>query len=314
MQLLRKIAPFVISLALLFIIARLAPWGQVIEVLDDINPLAILALVALSAVYYIAKILRFWYMLRILGIKEPLGVISWIYLAAQPVSLLPAGELFRAKALETYRDIPMAKAVPTFTAQGLMEGVGIAVVGVASALTLGTERLPALILAVVVVLSILGIRLGYLAHLTKLINAIPFVSVSRVRLTRFSKQNQALFSGWTLWILAFISVGIELVGVAIAYVSVAGLSGHLNLFQAALFYIVPLIVSFISFLPGGLGASEQSAIGLLLLMGQTSAIAVAATLIMRVAIVVTGLVYGVIALVAIKLNPTLVHKPKRIRG
>jgi uncharacterized membrane protein YbhN (UPF0104 family) len=92
-----------------------------------------------------------------------------------------------------------------------------------------------------------------------------------------------------------ISLIIEGVGAVIAYVSVIGLGGHINGYQAILAYAVPVILGFVSLLPGGFGVSEQSAVGVLLLSHVKVATAVAATLVMRVTIVGLGAVYGIIA-------------------
>src|SRR5438270_580202 len=75
-----------------------------------------------------------------------------------------------------------------------------------------------------------------------------------------------------------------------------GLAAYpVNTRAAAFLYIIPVIVGFLSFLPGGVGLSEQSAVGVLLLSDATVAVAVAATLVMRIAIVALGFLYGLLA-------------------
>jgi uncharacterized protein (TIRG00374 family) len=293
-------------LVLLFIIVRLAPWPDVWKTLKTVQPQTLGLLLVLSLAYYATKVLRFWLMLRILKVDEPLGVTGFVYMAAQPVSLLPGGELYRAKALETYRGIPMSQTTPTFTAQGLFEGLAVALVGLLSAMTLGIQRVPTIILMVVVIIGIIGVRLGYLAPVLKFLNRkLPFLHFNSGRLQRFSRQNQALFRSRQLWRLGGLSIACELIGATIAYVSVIGVGGDISPLQAVLVYVIPLVVSFASFLPGGFGASEQSGIGLLLLLGQSGGVAVAATLLMRITIVAMGVVYGLIAMAVVRTNPGL---------
>jgi uncharacterized protein (TIRG00374 family) len=302
----RKLLPFGVSLILVVMIVRLAPWDEVWRTLQNLQADTVLLLLMLSMLYYLTKIIRFWLMLKILKIKEPLGITAIVYLAAQPISLLPGGELYRAKALQTYRGVPMAKATPTFTAQGLFEGLAIAVAGLLSAIALDIEQVPVVILAVLVAMGIFGIRRGYLEPVLKFLNRhIPFLHVSSTRLRRFSRQNQDLLRSRQLLRLGTLSLATELIGAAIAYVSVVGVGGQIGPLEAVLLYIIPLVVAFVSLLPGGFGASEQSGIGLLLLLGQSGGVAVAATLVMRTAIVIMGLVYGALALAALKLYPQL---------
>ncbi len=303
----RKLLPLVVSLILLTIIARLAPWPEVFRALSQLHASTIMILLGLSTAFYATKAIRFWYMLKVLKISQPPDIVGLIYMAAQPVTLLPAGELYRSKAMETYRGVPMAKSVPTFTAQGIFEGIGLAAVAVIATIALGYQRLPALILLVLVAIGVWTIRKGYLAEITRVLNALPFVQISRSKLRRFSERNQELLRGRPFWVIMAMSVAIEIIGVAIAWHSVAGLGGSINLFHAALLYTLPVIVSFLSFLPGGVGASEQSAIGLLLLVGQSGAVAVAATLVMRASITGLGLVFGVLAWLWVKFRPTAVQ-------
>lgn len=261
--------------------------------------------------YYLLKAWRFWYMLRVIGIQQPLWPVVTIYLSAQPITLLPAGELYRMKALERRRGVPMKSSLPTFTAQGLFEGLGMAVVGFAAALTLHIGRAPALILIALVVVGIIGVRMGYLEPFVRQFNRLPFINLSKQRIRTFSNQNQALFDGRAFSALTAMSLAIELVGVGIALTSVESLGGDLNFFQAALVYIIPVIVGFISFLPGGFGASEQVSIATLIVMDQPNALAVAATILMRAFIVGTGLVYSAVAWTVLRLNPSLTDTSTR---
>lgn len=303
MKILKRLIPFIVSAFLMFIIVGLAPWSEVWRILSGLQIATIAILVTLSLSYYLAKAYRFWYMLQIINIKEPLWPVVLVYLSAQPITLLPGGELYRTKALQRYRGVRMSRSVATFTTQGIFEGLGLAAVGLTAAIMLGIGELLAFLLLAVVTVAILGIRRGYLEPISRWINKLPFFNISRQRLKSFSERNQAMFRGTDFIRLAALSLSVELIGVLIALVSVNGLGGDINLLQAALVYIVPVIVAFVSFLPGGFGASEQSAIGLLILMGQGGGLAVAATILLRAFVVGSGLVYSAVAWGLIRLIP-----------
>jgi uncharacterized membrane protein YbhN (UPF0104 family) len=101
-----------------------------------------------------------------------------------------------------------------------------------------------------------------------------------------------------------LSLAIEGVGAGIAFASVVGLGGDINGYQAILVYAIPIILGWLSLLPGGFGISEQSAVGVLLLSDVKVSTAVAATLIMRVTIVGLGAAYGGLAIL-------FAHPPKK---
>jgi uncharacterized protein (TIRG00374 family) len=298
MKRVRRLLPFVVSLLLLGALASYAPWSDVIDVIGDFKPPAIIALIGLSALYYILKTIRFWYLLQAIGIYKPFGMVSLSYMSAQPVSLLPAGEVFRSHSLRRFTGVPVSKSIAQFTMQGLLEAASLGALMVVSALTLHVLRIPAIVLIVLVVGAIVAIQRGYLTSFIRGLNMLPLISINEKSVDRFNDQQREVVSKQWLPFLMLLSFAIELAGVAIAYISVTSVGGDINIYQAALLYVVPVIVGFITLLPGGFGASEQSAVGLLLLANIPLAHAVASTLIMRVSIVGLGFVYGVVAFVS----------------
>ncbi|HEX7633597.1 MAG TPA: lysylphosphatidylglycerol synthase transmembrane domain-containing protein [Candidatus Saccharimonadales bacterium] len=292
----KRVIPVIISVILLAILAGYAPWGQVGHILADLDLSTILILVGLSLLYYGSKVARYWYLLRAMGIKKvQLRPVVVSYISAQPVSLLPAGEIYRSHALERYTGVPLSKSIPQFTLQGLLEGAALGSVAFVSALALQTLRLPFLVFGMMVIACVLAIRAGHLVGFVRLLNKLPFVNVTEKTIDDLNKRHAAVLTRKRLPFLFGLSILTELIGAAIAYTSVVGLGGHLNIFHAALFYVIPILVGFFSLLPGGFGASEHSAIGVLLLSDVTVGQAVASTLVMRVTIVGLGVLYGVLA-------------------
>lgn len=292
----KRYAPIVISVILLLVLAGYAPWPKVWRTFQHIPAQIIVSLILLSWTYYGLKVVRFWYMLKAIEVRLPLWVVALSYMSAQPVSLLPAGEVFRSHSLERLTGTPVAKTLPQFTVQGLLEGSALAAVGIIAALAIGELRVPILALSVVAATALVAVQRGSLAPALKQINRIPFISLNASRIQQFSRSNQAMLAYQRLPFLLSISIVTELVGGAIAYLAVTGVGGHLSGFEAILVYVLPIVVGFLSLLPGGLGAAEQSAIGILLLSDTGVAIAVAGTLIMRVTIVGSGVLYGLVAI------------------
>lgn len=284
-----------ISVLLLAILISYAPWDQVIDILSDFEFGTIVILVALSLAYYGLKALRFWLLLKAMGITKSRKLVTLSYMSAQPVSLLPAGEIYRSHALERYTGVPVKDSLAQFTMQGLLEAAGMCVIAVVSALALHTLRVPFLVLTALVLIGAIAIRKGHIASVTRLLNKLPFVNITESTIQDFSKRHRAVLTRRWLPRLLLISLLIEIVGAVIAYVSVAGIGQHINVYQAALLYVIPVITGFLSLLPGGFGVSEHSAVGVLLLSNVSIGDAVAATLIMRVTIVGLGVFYGFLA-------------------
>lgn len=293
----RKYFPLLVSAALIIVLIGYAPWRDVGDIIEDISVSGVIVLVLLSLVYYALKTLRFWYLLKAMDIHKPFWVVSLSYLSAQPVSILPGGELYRSRALEQHTGVPLRRSVGQFTMQGILEGTAMVTLAIIAALFLGKLRVPFIALGFLLVISIVLINRGGVAKAGRILNRLPFLNLHDQDLEAISNHHQAVLRWqWFLWLYA-LSIAIELVGSAIALASVASIGAHIDIYQAILVYVIPVIVGFVSFLPAGLGISEQSAVGIMLLSNMRIATAVTATLLMRLAIVGLGMVYGGIALI-----------------
>ncbi len=295
MKLLRTILPALISAVLILIIVRLAPWDQVWLIVRNIDAESLVLLLIASLAYYGIKILRYGYILRELKVRLPFWRVAQLYLAAQPVSLLPGGELYRVRMVHVHETVPTSQILPIFTTQGILEALALATVAAIASLQLQLGRLTAAGLLIVVGAAVVAVRFGGFRSLLSGFNRLPLVNISRAKIEYFSKNSQELLKGSAFFTLVALSLLAEAIGVAIAYISVVAVGGSISLPEAALLYVLPIVIGFISFLPGGLGASEQVGIGWLLLLDLGAALSVTATLLMRVSIVATGIAYGLMA-------------------
>ena len=294
---LKKVLPFAISVVLLAVLAGYAPWDEVAKIVtQELHASTLIYLFLLSLGYYSLKAFRFWLLLVAMGIRKPFYLVALSYISAQPASLLPGGEIFRSHALKQQTGVPVKKSIAQFTMQGILEGAGLATVMIISTLALHALRVPAIILGVLVIASLYALARGYLVPFLHALNKLPFIDVSEKSIHHFNERHKDVLNRKWLPPMYVLSLVTEVIGTMIAYVSIHGLGGDINIWQAGLMYVIPVIVGFISLLPGGFGLSEQSSIGILLLSNVTTAMAVAGTLVMRVTIVGLGVIFGTIAL------------------
>jgi uncharacterized protein (TIRG00374 family) len=296
----KKYLPIAVSIILLVVLVVVVPWKQVIGVFARIHPHTLVLLTVLSLVFYLIKVVRYWYMLRPMGIYQPLPLVGLTYIGAQPVTLLPAGELYRNTMLERYAGIPMAQSAPTFLLQGLLEGIVLAGLAIIGVFTIINDVEPVLIFAGVVLLVTIVLQRGWLnKHAPRVagwINKLPFVNLNHQQVRDFSRHSQKILKPRSFSFLLALSIAAEFMGMLIVYYSVHGLGdNHLGLLASSIVYAVPIVISFATLLPGGLGAAEQSTFGLLLLFDVHGAVAVAATLLIRFFLTGTGLIFGWIA-------------------
>ncbi len=266
--------PLIVGLLLLVAISVLAPWGQIMELLKKVPLEIFLALTGLSALYYGSKAVRFWYILRLLDIRVPFWTTSLLYLSGQAVSLLPAGELYRTILLKKYFGVSMSKSSSSVTIQGLVEAIVLLFFAVAGAFIIGRSRFIVGIVAVLLVILIIILRRGWLGRTYGLINKLPYVKIDETKFDQFIQSHRDLLAPRALIPLTAFSLVPVLSGVGILYLSGRAVGFDISFVQSMIGYSLPVIVSGLSFLPGGLGVSEGGSIGIVQLFGASAATAV----------------------------------------
>lgn len=296
----RKYLPLVIGFLILAVMAFFVPWQDVVDRLFRLTPMTLAMLVGLSLVYFYGKVLRYWLMLRMLDVKVSISKVALACMVAQPVSVLPAGELYRGAMLKRYANVSISKGSPTVVTQAIVEAIGLLLVALVGAAVLRQGMLPITVVASGLILVVVGIKKNQINLSQKILNKIPGISVTRSKLKVFLSSNQTLLHRYNFFTLLAASFITTLAGVGIIFVAARGLGVQLSLFQAAISYALPVVLGAVSFLPGGIGASEQGLVGMLALFGVGISPAVAITLIMRTFTLGVGFVYGFLALLYAK--------------
>ena len=288
--------PLVVGIGILAVAAPFVPWDQVIPALIRLPGWAWAGLTALSLVYYAGRIIRYWLMLRLLGQSTALGRVALACLVAQPVAVLPGGELYRGAMLKRYGNVSLTHGIPSVFAQSVAESLGLVVIALLGVATLHQYTAAVLIIAAVfgLIWAVIRWHNPRLSH--RLINKLPGVQIHHHRLRSFLDKNRTLLTGrnfgW-LWLASLISTA---AGIGMLWVGALALTTPLALPQAAIAYALPTVLETVSFLPGGLGVNEQGSVGILALFGVSLPLAVALTILVRVFTLGVGFIYGFAAL------------------
>ncbi len=288
----KRYLPGLLSLTILLVLAFFVPWRDVWDHLSDINPLVFIVLVLLGLGFYTGKAIRFWWILRLLGIKKRFREILPIYLAGQPVALLPAGEMYRAAMVHRIYDITLERASPSVTVQYIYEGVAVVSIGLIAALSAHISRLPVIAIAVVLGLLIYGFKTE---RLNRPIRHLPFINPSRQKVNKFVRDHEKLLGRKAFAQLLVLSYIPEIMGIATVYIAAHSTGINLTLINTCVVYTVPMILAAVALLPGGFGISEGGTFGLLRLFHATSGAAATVTLLYRVFNLGIGLAMGVVA-------------------
>jgi uncharacterized membrane protein YbhN (UPF0104 family) len=226
-----------------------------------------------------------------------------IFTAGLSMAMTPGkvGEVLKPVLLRLRSGVPVSRSTPIIMAERLTDGLAMIVLalgGLALSHAAWQVLLLSLLLAVAVV-GLLGSTRGG-AVVLHVAERLPFVGPRLTLVEAFLLSSRRLFTPRNLLFAVTLGV-ISWAGEAIAfYLVLTGLGFHstsLLLIQATFVLAISTLVGSLSLLPGGLGATDASVAGLLIVVVHaTRATAAAATLIIRFCTLWFGVGIGLLAL------------------
>ncbi len=255
---------------------------------------------------YVLRWAKWEYYLRKLGfgagvsrLDSGLMFTSGMVMAVTPGKV---GEVFKSYLLKRVNGTPIASSAPIVMAERLTDGLGMLLL-MAAGLNLYPAARP---------LFWLLVMLGFAALAAVQYKPLAewlLVRAANIRLTqRIAPQLRAFYASsfallsWRLLLISTILSVISWFGecIALYYVLTGlGIPGDAQLLLIATFvFAASTLFGLVSFLPGGLGASEASSAGLLLLLvtGLSRGGAAAATVLIRFCTLWLGVSLGLVAL------------------
>lgn len=268
----------------------------------------------LSSLNYLLRFWKWELCLGWLGIREPgpgnapglpLGRSLLIYLAGLSMSVTPGkvGEVLRSLLLKQSDGVDFSRTAPIVVADRLTDLIALVVLSLVGIAEFEEFRdyLPVILITLLLVVAgVIVLGSPRLCHgLLRLLARIPGVDRLAAKAEALVDASARVLQLRALVLLSLLSIvgwGLECVGYWLVLRGFAGADASLSL--AVFLWSTTTIIGALSFLPGGLGATEGSLAVLVarLATGVTQAIAVASTLLIRICTLWFGEVVGGLAL------------------
>jgi uncharacterized membrane protein YbhN (UPF0104 family) len=234
----------------------------------------------------VLRFLKWEYLLRRLDIYLPPWRSAQIFGSGLVMILTPGkiGEVWKSWLVQEVDGTPVDESMPVVAVERITDLIGVTLISSVGVLAFGYS--PS---AFLLILGLLGGTLlllqcesavYWVIDLTRL---IPFASNYTDNVRTVYTNSQQLLRPVPLLTTTTISVlswGMECVGM---WLVLAGLNAEVSLLTASFVFAFSSILGALSLLPGGMGVTEGSMTGLLLLFGVAQSIAVSTTLIVRAA-------------------------------
>lgn len=263
-------------------------------------------ILSLSLLNYGLRFVRWEIYLRRLDSRIPGHLSLAYYIGGFAFTTTPAkaGEAVRSLYLKRH-GVGYVQSLAAFFTERLVDLIAMVLLALMAALVFPAYRWPVLVITVVVIalLSLVHAR-PFDTLPERLLNRLPAGKLQSIglRLMGLMRSASSLLKSGPLCIgiiLAIIAWGAE--GVAFHYILKA-LGVDISLQLAIGIYSVSILAGALSFIPGGIGSTEAVMVVLLTQVGTNTAVAVAATLICRIATLWFAVVIGLIVLAGLSIR------------
>jgi len=267
---------------------------------------ALLPLILVGTVInYWLRWLKWDYYLRYLKLDRDIdrSTSGLIFTAGLVMSVTPGkmGEVLKSFLLRQRNGTPISRSAPIVLAERLTDGIAMLLL-MGLGLTLYPPARP--LFVILVLLTIIGTiivqRQTLALAIIRMIARLPLGQRLAPRLETIYTTTAQLLHWRILLVSTMISViswGFECLAFFWVLMGVGSTPSWLLLLQATFIFAASTLFGLVSFLPGGLGASEVSSVGLLLaLVGLSASAATTATIVIRFCTLWFGVLLGVVAL------------------
>lgn len=241
---------------------------------------------ALAFANYVIRFLRWAYYLRAFRISLPLRDSITVFMSGLAMSITPGklGELVKSYFLKKMTDTPMHRSVPIVFAERLTDFVAIVALAAVGAVMFGQgQRL--LWVGAGVTLAGLAVIMTrpLMTRLVDLVARLPRLDKPAESLHALYDHAYQLLTPRPLVVATAMGV-LSWFCECIAYkLTIVAMGFSITLPEATFIYAFATFFGAITFLPGGLGATEGSLTGLAIMRGVPRDAASAATIVVRVA-------------------------------
>ncbi len=301
----KLIASLIFGLLVIAAFAFFADLPQTVAALENFQWIYLPLVLALTLLNYVLRFVKWQWYTSLIGARLTLERSLSIFASAMSMVMTPAkvGEFLKSYMLRVTDGVPMARSAPIIVSERITDGLAMLVLSIVG-LTFYQAAWPVLVFliasmggAVLVVqsrsLSLKLIALGErLPLLSRVAHSLHELYESAYQLLRWRNLLLSILIGLVSWTGECLAFYFVLIGLGVQP------TGQL-LLQATFIFAFSTVVGAISALPGGLGAAEASIGGLLVvLVGLSKELSVAATLLIRLCTLWFGVAIGLVALVA----------------
>ncbi|MBN1301071.1 MAG: flippase-like domain-containing protein [Melioribacteraceae bacterium] len=291
----------IIAASLIYLLLTVyADYNSVINLFYQFGFLPLALVLGLSLLNYYSRFLKWHYYLHCLDIRISHNESLIIFLSGLVMSVTPGkfGELLKSFMLKQNHGIAVSRSAPIVLVERITDFLSLLIIAVAGGIVFDAGLNIIIITSILFIALVLSIGIKDIGtFLIKIIGKIPVIKKYGPEIFKAYESAYILVRPRHLFnmiLLSFTAWFFECFGF---YLILSNFSKEISLFWASFTYAFSTILGSISMLPGGLGITDGSLTYLILQNGLDKEIAVASTLLIRIATLWFALFVGIISLI-----------------
>jgi uncharacterized protein (TIRG00374 family) len=293
-----------LGVAVYLVLVILSGFGDLRAAFEGFNYALVPAILGLVALSYVGRVVRWLYYLKLLKVSVPLGVNAAIFASGLSMTISPGklGEVLKSVFVRQASGAPVARTASAVVAERATDGTGMVAWGFLGAFALGLGPGTMVVFLAVAAFGIAVLRSRRLSLLAeRVLGKLPLLNRLAPHLGDFHTSSNELLATRPLIVgtaISFLSWGLECLGV---YLCAVGLDADRPFLLVVFVFAVSSLVGVLSMLPGGIGAVEAGLAGqFVAVAGLSAGLAVALTLLIRLATLWFATLIGIAGLFAVR--------------
>jgi uncharacterized protein (TIRG00374 family) len=294
-----------LGVAVYLALAILSGFGDLRTAFGGFNYALVPAILGFVALSYVGRFVRWLYYLKLLKVSVPLGVNSAIFASGLSMTVSPGklGEVLKSVFIRQVSGASVARTAPAVVAERATDGTGMVAWGFLGAFALGLGPGTMVVFLAVAAIGIAVLRSRRLSLLAeRVLGKLPLLNRLGPHLGDFHTSSNELLATRPLIVgtaISILSWGLECLGV---YLCAVGLDADQPFLLVVFVFAISSLVGVLSMLPGGIGAVEAGLAGqFVTVAGLSAGLAVALTLLIRLATLWFATLIGIVGLFTVRL-------------
>ena len=290
----------VLGLAVTLVLSIYADLDALLAAFRSFDTRLLAIVLALTLGNQLLRFVKWEYLLGEVDVSLPTTTSFYIFGSGLVMIMTPGkvGEVWKAWLVRDTNETPIATTMPVIAVERISDLLGVVCISLLGVLAFDRSPVVLFVLLGGVVGGVVLLQYEPAGHwVIDHSERLPVIGDKAASVRELYENSKRLLRVRPLGVttgLSIVSWGLECVGL---WLVVRGFGGDISVVAAAFVFAVASILGAVSLLPGGLGVTEGSMTGLLLVFGVSSTVAASATIVIRAATLwfVAGLallVYG----------------------